>query len=399
MAQAAEAAGGVTIRTEAESIRDWGSVCEHVSKRARSFDSETTAFLKLFESLAETYRQYRDMCETMRGTITTQKEYVEVPDYHETAIHKGCGLIQKCLDAMFVAYNELYEHLVAVCERVAKKQSECATFVEQIVPFVDSTKALYLSKESELQTTMHVYMQAAEHNDRGFFIVAKEYQKKLLEFQQILKSSTDSMQDAILKVQTLEKEKKEFESGIERGFIEAVLSQQTQTQSVFQASLQELERLCGENAWQVLTDKLQLYKEDGSTIFDDPVPNKAGALIKSWMERDMEMTCPVARNSACFTGNCMIVTRWGFVQIYKDTNDIQPSSEFYIYDYRIVPAAQQTAADADALTTNLAVRQHQTFAPLKGLVANYAITFQDQETKLNFERLVEEFKQTHAPQT
>merc|ERR1712096_253639 len=111
----------------------------------------------------------------------------------------------------------------------------------------------------------------------------------------------------------------------------------------------------------------------------------------------MEMTCPIALNSAAFTGNCMIVTRWGFVQIYNDTNDIQPSSEFYIYDYRIVPAGKHTSAAA--LTTNLAVRQHQTFAPLKGLVAKYAITFQDQETKHNFERLVEEFKQTHAPQT
>lgn len=391
MAKAAEAAGGVTIRTEAESIRDWGSVCEHVNKRSQSFSGETAAFLKLFESLAETYRQYRDMCETMRGTITTQKEYVEVPDYHETAIHRGCGLIQKCLDAMFVAYSELFEHLTAVCERVRGKQSECEAFIEQIVPFVDSTKSLYLSKESELQTTMHVYMQAAEHNDRGFFIVAKEYQKKLLEFQQILKTSTDSMQDSILKVQTLEKEMKEFESGIERGFIEAVLAQQAQTRSVFETSLQELENLCGENAWEVLTDKLQLYKEDGSTIFDEPVPNKAGALIKSWMERDMEMTCPIALNTTSFTGNCMIVTRWGFVQIYKDSNDMQPSSEFYIYDYRIV--------SSDDLTTKLAVRQHQTFAPLKGLVANYDITFEDDETKQNFERLVEEFKQTHAPQT
>ena len=86
MAQLAEASGGVTLHTEAKSIRDWRSVCDHIISRCGGISTETAEFLKLFQALTETYKQYRDMCDNMRNIITTQKEYVEVPDYHETYV-------------------------------------------------------------------------------------------------------------------------------------------------------------------------------------------------------------------------------------------------------------------------------------------------------------------------
>eukprot|EP01083_Nonionella_stella_P080758 222046_1 len=398
MAQLAEAEGGVSLHTEAQSIRDWKSVCDHIIKRASGITVETDQFLKLFHALTQTYKQYRDMCDNMRTIITTQKEYIEVPDYHETAIHQGCDLIQQCIDTMYNAYNELFERLVDVCNDTISKQEEWNAFVNDIVPYTQDTQQLYLEKENELQTTMHVYMQAAEHNDRGFFIVAKQYQKQLLEFQKTLKTSTDSMQDVISKVQSIENEKKEFETSIERDFIERVLTKQAEIQNVFGCCLQKLESLNGANAWDILTSKLGLYKEDGSTIFEDPVPNKAGALIKSWMERDMEMTANIRLGSQSSLEMFMIVTRWGFVQIYKDSNDIQPNCEFYLYDYKVNIPNQMSLMD-DELTTRLSVRQHQTFAPLRGLTPNYVITFQELEAKNTFDGLITEFQATHAPQT
>lgn len=103
-AQAAERDGGVNIQTEASAVRDWGSVCDHVMRRAASLQTETSAFLKLFQALTETYKQYRDMSGKMKGIIATQKEYVEVPDYHETYVH--CHL----LHSLF-----LFVSLVFIC--------------------------------------------------------------------------------------------------------------------------------------------------------------------------------------------------------------------------------------------------------------------------------------------
>ena len=263
-------------------------------------------------------------------------------------------------------------------------------FAEETIPFVQQVRDTYLAKEVELQGTMHVYMQAAEHNDRGFFIVAKEYQKKLIDFQGILKTSTTQMNDAITKLQSIEGEQREFENELERSFIDSVLTHQNVTKTTLQNALSELENLSGENAWDVLVDKLRLHKADGTTIFEDPVPNKAGALIKSWMERDMELTCNIALDGGP-TDMVMIVTRWGFVQIYKDRNDMQPSNEFYIYDYRITGRVGPTIT--------LTVRQHQTFAPLTGLTPDYSITFEDDADEDKFEALVGDFQQTHAPQT
>lgn len=396
--------GPVTLHSEAQSIQDWRSVCDHIIKRCGGISTETAEFLKLFQALTETYKQYRNMCDNMRNIIMTQKEYVEVPDYHETAIHQGCDIVQKCLDTMYNCYNELFERLTDVCNEIITKQSEWQSFADEVIPYTENTKQSYLNKENELQTCMHIYMQAAEHNDRGFFIVAKQYQKKLLEFQQILKTSTDSMQDVISKVQFTENDKKEFETKIEREFIDRVLTQQSTIQNVFSSSLTELENLSGENAWNVLTAKLRLYKEDGSTIFEDPVPNKAGALIKSWMERDMEMTANVSLNNQISSSQMyMIVTRWGFVQIYNNKDDITPNAEFYVYDYKVDKPTRTSNNFSprmnDELSTRLIIRQHQTFAPLKGLISSYLITFQDCKTKDKFEHLVGEFQSTHAPQT
>ena len=128
-------------------------------------------------------------------------------------------------------------------------------------------------------------------------------------------------------------------------------------------------------------------------LFQDPIPNKAGALIKSWMERDMEMTANIRLNNQISSDMYMIVTRWGFVQIYKNRDDITPNAEFYVYDYKVVNTIN------DQLTTKLMIRQHQTFAPLRGLVSNYVILFQDVDTKDKFEDLVGQFQSTHAPQT
>ena len=94
--------GPVTLHSEAQPIQDWRSVCDHIIKRCGGISAETAEFLKLFQSLTETYKQYRNMCDNMRDIIMTQKEYVEVPDYHETAIHKGCDIVQKCLDTMYI---------------------------------------------------------------------------------------------------------------------------------------------------------------------------------------------------------------------------------------------------------------------------------------------------------
>ncbi len=171
---AAEKNKGVNLHTEAAVIRDWGSVCDHVSKRASALSTETKAFLKLFQALTETYKQYMDMCSNMRSIIAVQKEYLEVPDYHETAIHKGCDLIAECLASMEGGYSSLYHRLSEQCNAPVAKEQAWSQLASETLPYVQECKELYLSKESELQNTMHVYMQAAEQNDRGVFIVAQE---------------------------------------------------------------------------------------------------------------------------------------------------------------------------------------------------------------------------------
>ena len=209
----------------------------------------------------------------------------------------------------------------------------------------------------------------------------------------------------MLQVCRLRIKKKEFETQIQRVFIESVLTQQAAIKDAFGSSLKELQQLNGKNAWKLLTKKLKLYKDASGkkTIFEDPVPNKAGALIKSWMERDIEMTASVKVNNQSMSGMAMkmIVTRWGFVQIYNFRNDIEPQAEFYVYDYQIEPDYLHKfghAMDAE-LTTRLIVRQHQTWAPLEGLTMHYDICFEEEETKKKFEKLVGEFQATHAPQT
>ena len=366
---------------------------------------ESGEFLKLFEALTATYREYEEMADKMKGIITTQVEYVEVPDYQQTAIHRGCSLVQSCLEQMHSAYSELHEYLIGVCRQIKAKEQEWAQFVDEIVPYTQSTKEHYLAKEQALKESMDAYMRAAEHNDRSFFVVARDYQRTLLEFQKVLKSSTDSMQAVIKRVQSVENEKKEFETQIQRVFIESVLTQQAAIKDAFGSSLKELQQLNGKNAWKLLTKKLKLYKDASGkkTIFEDPVPNKAGALIKSWMERDIEMTASVKVNNQSMSGMAMkmIVTRWGFVQIYNFRNDIEPQAEFYVYDYQIEPDYLHKfghAMDAE-LTTRLIVRQHQTWAPLEGLTMHYDICFEEEETKRKFEKLVGEFQATHAPQT
>lgn len=392
-----ESSNRVSLHTEAESIRDWESVCDHIIKRSNGITMETDEFLQLFLALAATYREYKEMACKMSQIITTQKEYVEVPDYQQTAIHRGCGLVQSCLEQMHSSYTELYEYLDGICKQIACKQQEWKLFVDEIVPYTQSNKEHYLIKERQLKQSMDAYMQSAEHNDRSFFVVARDYQRTLLEFQKILKTATDSMQDVIKRVQSIECEKKKLETAIQRNFIESVLNKQAIIKKKFESSLKELEQLNGKNAWNLLTKKLNLYKADGKkTIFEDPVPNKAGALIKSWMERDMEMTANVAVNNQI--KSWMIVTRWGFVQIYNSQTDIQPQSEFYVYDYQIDEDGMSQMMESE-LMTRLIVRQHQTWAPLQGLTMHYDIVFDDAQKKEKFDHLVGEFQATHAPQT
>ena len=76
----------VSLHTEAKSIKDWEAVCMHVCDRSESMMSETKAFLRLFDGLMQTYQKYRDMTQEMRNAIATNKDYIDVPDYHETYV-------------------------------------------------------------------------------------------------------------------------------------------------------------------------------------------------------------------------------------------------------------------------------------------------------------------------
>ena len=225
-----------SLHTEAQSIRDWESVCDHVIKRSNGITMENEELLQLFCALASTFGEYEQMADKMRQILTTQRDYIEVPDYQQTAIHRGCGLVQDCLERMHSAYTELHEYLNEVCQQITGKQQEWKQFVDEIVPFTQSVKEKYLTKEQQLHNAMTAYMQAAEVNDRCFFVVAREYQRTLLDFQKILKKSTDSMQDVIRRVQSVENEKKEFESRIQRHFIDSVLNQQALIKQTFGSS-------------------------------------------------------------------------------------------------------------------------------------------------------------------
>lgn len=86
MSVAASENAAVSLHTEAKSIKDWEAVCMHVCDRAESMMSETQAFSRLFDGLMKTYQQYRDMTQSMRNAIATNKDYIDVPDYHETYV-------------------------------------------------------------------------------------------------------------------------------------------------------------------------------------------------------------------------------------------------------------------------------------------------------------------------
>ncbi len=73
------------------------------------------------------------------------------------------------------------------------------------------------------------------------------------------------------------------------------------------------------------------------------------------MERDVEMQCSVnvVGQSTALT---MVVTRWGFVQCFKDNQSEKAALAWYIYDYSLDGAAM------DDLTAVLLPRQHTHFA-------------------------------------
>ena len=50
MAQTVVTEGPVTLHTEAQSIRDWRSVCDHIIQRCGGITTETQELLKLFQA-------------------------------------------------------------------------------------------------------------------------------------------------------------------------------------------------------------------------------------------------------------------------------------------------------------------------------------------------------------
>lgn len=207
------------------------------------------------------------------------------------------------------------------------------------------------------------------------------------------------MQDIVHQVQTIEQDKKEFERELEREFIEQVLSNDSTIKTVLNSALSKMNELSGEETWNILAQKLNLYKDDETTVFVDPIPNKAGALIKSWMQRDMEMNCEIRINGISGSSPMyMIVTRWGFVQIFETLEEIMPVCQFYIYDYEIVQHGANRG-NLDGLLLRLQVRQHRTFAPLKGIAHNYNLMFSEKSDLEKFIEVMNEFQQTQAPQT
>ena len=290
-------------------------------------------------------------------------------------------------------YHNVFKRLTEMVDESGIKYEEWGQFSDNIVPTIEHIRDEYLKHENELQKTMEIYMESAENNDRGFFIVARHYQKQLYSFQKIVKTSTDQMKDIINKIKKIEMDKRQFEMSLEKEFIDMVIEYQKSFQLLFNESINELEQLNGKNAWEILSTKLNLFKNDGTTIFEDPVPNKAGALIKSWLEKDMEMSANVSIKT--FGDNMfLIVTRWGFVQIYQNQKALSPKIEFYIYDYDIIKDDNN-----DELITKLYVRHHRSFAPQENIPNGFIIRFENNEAKIQFEKLMNEFQQTHAPQT
>ena len=83
----------------------------------------------------------------------------------------------------------------------------------------------------------------------------------------------------------------------------------------FNKALGVIKDLNGKDIWEQLVERLQMINSDGTTIFDKPVPSKASALIKSWLDLDVEMSADVQTNSGKYL---MILTRWGFAQLFRD---------------------------------------------------------------------------------
>lgn len=345
-------------------------------------------------------------------------------------------------------YDELYKELEQMNKEIIEMDESVAKFSEKIIPQTHNEKQFYLQKENELQNIMQIYMKAAESNHPAFFIIARRYRAQLLEFQHIVKRSTDSLHDIIDKVQTKEHEKRQFEIAKQKQFVERILTIQTQIKAVFNSSMEKIQNINGKDAWDTLVEKLGIYnvspallnddndnqydpdevdevdetdatkseaetKNDDAThdqsvskseqqrkltIFDEPVPNTAGALIRSWLQRDMEMSAFVDVSGVGST-LYMVVTRWGFVQMFKHKDDISAAQEFYLYDYD-VDVKHTHMTDAENITqVYLCVRQHRTFAPIKNVNAKYNITFQSQEACAKFVELLKQFQASHAPQT
>lgn len=384
----------VNIYTEADAVQDFKEIANHVIDRANGMRNEIQEFGKLFGVLETTYSQYRKLADDLRDTIVVQNEYDGVPDYHNTAIHKGCASVASALEVMGACHENIASKVSNLTAEISTKIDEIEDFAAVIIPESEHIRDGYANAETELQEHMDKYMKAAEANHPAFFIIARKYRENLVSFHQMLKFATANLQDILRRTKEVEQIKRDFEKKVEQMFVEEVLKNQDQIRAAFNNSLAEMKELSGIDAWEVLASKLRIFKDDkGTTIFDDPVPNKSAALIQLWMERDTEMT---ARAMIDRVGRVcdMVVTRWGFVQFYNNVNEEGTVCEFYIYDYVTEPTPE-----TGDFRVVLKTRIHESFAPAPNGATTHTVKFEREESKDIFVKLVEKFQLTHGAQT
>ncbi len=86
---------------------DWRSVCDHLVERVGNMHGEMEHFGAVFSALSEVFGEERAMAVRLSKIILTSEDYEDVPDYQQTAIHRGCECVQACISTMHGQYAEL----------------------------------------------------------------------------------------------------------------------------------------------------------------------------------------------------------------------------------------------------------------------------------------------------
>ena len=84
MAETKVASNAINLHTEAHAVQDWSSLADYILNRCNHMQSESQQLVNVFETLKETYGKYCEMTRHIKESISTQKDYENVPDYHET---------------------------------------------------------------------------------------------------------------------------------------------------------------------------------------------------------------------------------------------------------------------------------------------------------------------------